>query len=92
MEGVISVFRSKTLQLHTTRSWDFLGLTLDSKVTPWQLAFGDDIVVGVFDTGFPISNSSCSIFGRKGLKAKLIANPNKFHWQFTTWDFSNCKF
>lgn len=58
MEGVISVFRSKTLQLHTTRSWDFVGLTLDNnEVTPLQLAFGDDIVVGMFDTGFPISIS-----------------------------------
>lgn len=58
MEGVISVFRSKTLQLHTTRSWDFVGLTLDNnEVTPLQLAFGDDIVVGMFDSGFPISIS-----------------------------------
>ncbi|KAF5471363.1 hypothetical protein F2P56_011805 [Juglans regia] len=59
MEGVISVFRSKTLQLHTTRSWDFVGLTLDNnKVTPLQLAFGDDIVVGMFDTGiWPESES-----------------------------------
>ncbi|KAF9603469.1 hypothetical protein IFM89_036272 [Coptis chinensis] len=34
MEGVISVFRSRTLRLHTTRSWDFLGLRLEQgKVT-----------------------------------------------------------
>ncbi|KAJ4970531.1 hypothetical protein NE237_003630 [Protea cynaroides] len=59
MEGVISVFRSKTLRLHTTRSWDFLGLTLDhSKEIPLQLAYGDDVVVGVFDTGiWPESES-----------------------------------
>ncbi|XP_040995148.1 subtilisin-like protease SBT3.18 isoform X6 [Juglans microcarpa x Juglans regia] len=59
MEGVISVFRSKTLQLHTTRSWDFVGFTLgNNKVTPLQLAFGDDIVVGMFDTGiWPESES-----------------------------------
>jgi hypothetical protein len=62
MEGVISVFRSKTLQLHTTRSWDFLGLTLDkSEVMPLQLACGDDIVVGVFDSGFLTSTSPCSM-------------------------------
>ncbi len=66
------MFRSKTLQLHTTRSWDFLGLTLDSEVTPCQLAFGDDIIVGVFDTGFPISTSPCTIFGGNGHKFKLI--------------------
>ncbi|KAK3003786.1 hypothetical protein RJ639_019711 [Escallonia herrerae] len=53
MKEVISVFESKTMQLHTTRSWDFMGLTLDfsSEVTPLQLAYGDDIVVGIFDTG-----------------------------------------
>ncbi|XP_077247327.1 subtilisin-like serine endopeptidase family protein [Tasmannia lanceolata] len=52
MERVISVFRSKTLRLHTTRSWDFMGLNLDhSGLTPMQLAYGDDIVVGIFDTG-----------------------------------------
>lgn len=56
MEGVISVFRSKTHKLHTTRSWDFLGLTLDKstdQVIPLQLGFGDDVIVGVFDSGFP---------------------------------------
>ncbi|KAF8398598.1 hypothetical protein HHK36_017529 [Tetracentron sinense] len=59
MQEVISVFRSKTLQLHTTRSWDFMGLTLDnSKATPLQLAYGDDTVVGIFDTGiWPESDS-----------------------------------
>ncbi|KAJ8770133.1 hypothetical protein K2173_011228 [Erythroxylum novogranatense] len=57
--GVVSVFRSKTLKLHTTRSWDFLGLTLGSRsrsrnsaVPPlMQLKFGDGIVVGIFDSG-----------------------------------------
>lgn len=61
MEEVISVFRSKTLRLHTTRSWDFLGLTLSSSSststagTPLQLAYGEDIIVGIFDTGLLIS-------------------------------------
>lgn len=49
---VISVFRSKTLRLHTTRSWDFMGLNLDdTEMLPLQLAYGSDVVVGVFDTG-----------------------------------------
>ncbi|KAL0418061.1 UNVERIFIED_CONTAM: Subtilisin-like protease SBT3.18 [Sesamum radiatum] len=51
-KGVISVFESKTLQLHTTRSWDFMGLNLDQhKGFPLQLAYGDDIIVGLFDSG-----------------------------------------
>ncbi|KAL8480866.1 hypothetical protein ACS0TY_027404 [Phlomoides rotata] len=50
--GVISVFESKVLQLHTTRSWDFMGLTLDyTHGTPLQLSHGDDVVVGILDTG-----------------------------------------
>ncbi|VVA31832.1 PREDICTED: subtilisin protease [Prunus dulcis] len=64
MDEVISVFRSKTLRLHTTRSWDFLGLTLSSSSststagTPLQLAYGEDIIVGIFDTGiWPESDS-----------------------------------
>ncbi|KAJ8512572.1 hypothetical protein OPV22_003006 [Ensete ventricosum] len=52
LEGVISVFRSKLLQLHTTRSWDFMGLSLSTQQRiPLQLDYGDDIVVGIFDTG-----------------------------------------
>ncbi|XP_011090078.1 subtilisin-like protease SBT3.18 [Sesamum indicum] len=51
-KGVISVFESKTLQLHTTRSWDFMGLNVDQhKGFPLQLAYGDDIIVGLFDSG-----------------------------------------
>ncbi|CAL9076540.1 unnamed protein product, partial [Musa acuminata var. zebrina] len=58
-QGVISVFRSKLLQLHTTRSWDFMGLSLNTQQRiPLQLDYGDDIVVGIFDTGiWPESES-----------------------------------
>ena len=51
---MVSVSRSRILKVHTTRSWDFMGLTLDesSEVTPLQLAYGDDIVVGLLDSGF----------------------------------------
>lgn len=55
MGGVISVFKSKTLRLHTTRSWDFMGLTLNDgepRLAPLQWAYGGDIVIGIFDTGF----------------------------------------
>ncbi|GFP95646.1 subtilisin-like protease sbt5.3 [Phtheirospermum japonicum] len=51
-EGVISVFESQVLKMHTTRSWDFMGLTLNStRGTPLQLSRGDDIIVGLIDSG-----------------------------------------
>ncbi|CDP18580.1 unnamed protein product [Coffea canephora] len=60
-KGVISIFKSKTVHLHTTRSWDFLGLSMDystEKATPmWQQAYGGDVIVGVFDTGERFSYS-----------------------------------
>ncbi|KAL8103926.1 subtilisin-like protease SBT3.18 isoform X2 [Apium graveolens] len=57
IEGVVSVFKSKTLQLHTTRSWDFMGLSMDYmtlklQTTPQQSVYGaHDVIVGIFDTG-----------------------------------------
>lgn len=63
MEGVISIFKSKTMELHTTRSWDFLGLPIPSYSgsrtfdTPRssKLADGEDVVVGIFDSGLWIN-------------------------------------
>nr|Q9STQ2.2 RecName: Full=Subtilisin-like protease SBT3.18; AltName: Full=Subtilase subfamily 3 member 18; Short=AtSBT3.18; Flags: Precursor [Arabidopsis thaliana] len=60
LNQVITVFKSKSLKLHTTRSWDFLGLAVDNarRTPPPQLAYGSDIVVGIFDTGiWPESES-----------------------------------
>ncbi|XP_027345302.1 subtilisin-like protease SBT4.3 [Abrus precatorius] len=55
MEGVVSVFPSRTLQLHTTRSWDFIGLPQSTKQS--QTAESDSII-GVLDTGiWPESES-----------------------------------
>ncbi|XP_035838460.1 subtilisin-like protease SBT3.18 isoform X2 [Helianthus annuus] len=61
MEQVISVFKSRTLRLHTTRSWDFMGLNLNPTAdnsNPLQLTHGDNTIVGLFDTGiWPESKS-----------------------------------
>ncbi|CAN6703357.1 unnamed protein product [Malus baccata var. baccata] len=57
MKEVVSVFPSRTYQLQTTRSWDFMGLP--ENVTLNTTGGGEsDIVVGVIDTGiWPESNS-----------------------------------
>nr|KAJ0221396.1 hypothetical protein LSAT_V11C200093620 [Lactuca sativa] len=54
MEGVVSVFPSKIMELHTTRSWDFMGFPQDVKRAPLE----SDIIVGMLDTGaWPESDS-----------------------------------
>ncbi|KAA8533791.1 hypothetical protein F0562_031308 [Nyssa sinensis] len=54
MEGVVSVLPNSMLQLHTTRSWDFMGFT-ESYVGDSQ---GGDVIVGLLDSGiWPESDS-----------------------------------
>ncbi|KAI3793303.1 hypothetical protein L1987_35920 [Smallanthus sonchifolius] len=54
MEGVVSVFQSRKKQLHTTRSWDFMGFPQDVKRAPLE----SDVIVGMLDTGvWPESDS-----------------------------------
>jgi hypothetical protein len=59
MDGVISVFESHSKRLHTTRSWDFINI-LEAGGDPSRsngeellrrANYGQDIVVGVLDTG-----------------------------------------
>ena len=55
---MISVFPNRGRQLHTTRSWQFLGLA-GPRGAPrggaWRKArFGADTIIGNFDTGEPI--------------------------------------
>ncbi|KAJ7563538.1 hypothetical protein O6H91_03G114400 [Diphasiastrum complanatum] len=63
MPEVISVFPNKKNILHTTRSWQFLGLEDTNGDVPewslWQKAnFGQDVIIGSLDTGvWPESQS-----------------------------------
>ncbi|GFQ02884.1 subtilisin-like protease sbt5.3 [Phtheirospermum japonicum] len=60
---VVSVFLNQRKQLHTTRSWDFLGLENNigevGASSPWNKArFGEDTIIGNLDTGvWPESKS-----------------------------------
>jgi hypothetical protein len=53
--NVVSVFLSKEYKLHTTRSWEFLGLekyggiSLDSAW--WMARFGEDTIMANLDSG-----------------------------------------
>ncbi|XP_017230732.1 subtilisin-like protease SBT4.3 [Daucus carota subsp. sativus] len=54
MKGVLSVFPSRTLKLHTTRSWDFVGLARNQVGGPLE----GDVIIGLLDTGiWPESES-----------------------------------
>ncbi|KAF2296168.1 hypothetical protein GH714_036454 [Hevea brasiliensis] len=55
MEGVVSVFHNEKKQLHTTRSWDFLGF---SEHVRRSTALESNIIIGMLDTGiWPESES-----------------------------------
>ncbi|XP_019706758.2 subtilisin-like protease SBT4.3 [Elaeis guineensis] len=55
MEGIVSVFPSKNLKPHTTRSWDFLRFPETVRRNP---ALESDVIIGMLDTGiWPESKS-----------------------------------
>ncbi|XP_062194632.1 subtilisin-like protease SBT5.3 [Phragmites australis] len=53
--SVVSVFPNRGHRLHTTRSWEFLGMEKDGRVRAssiWAKArFGEGIIIGNLDTG-----------------------------------------
>ncbi|XP_060671706.1 cucumisin isoform X3 [Ziziphus jujuba] len=54
MEGVVSMFPSQKMKLHTTKSWDFIGFPQNVKRSTME----SNIIIGVFDTGiWPESKS-----------------------------------
>lgn len=60
--NVLSVFPNRGRKLHTTRSWDFLGLENNGRIPSnsiWKKArFGEDTIIGNLDTGvWPESES-----------------------------------
>ncbi|XXG52863.1 hypothetical protein AAC387_Pa03g1068 [Persea americana] len=57
MEGVLSVFPSKTYQLHTTRSWDFVGLIEPVKR---EIEKESDVIIGMLDSGISPESESFS--------------------------------
>ena len=55
MDGVVSIFPSRTLHLQTTRSWDFMGF---NESVSRKRKTESNIIVGVIDSGiWPESDS-----------------------------------
>ncbi|KAJ0961545.1 hypothetical protein J5N97_001718 [Dioscorea zingiberensis] len=50
-DGVVSVFRDQNLQLHTTRSWDFIESELGLGSLKFHQRFPKDVIIGLVDTG-----------------------------------------
>lgn len=52
---VVSIFPNKGRKLHTTRSWNFVGLERDGVIPSaslWKKSrFGEDTIIGNLDTG-----------------------------------------
>ncbi|PSS04256.1 Subtilisin-like protease [Actinidia chinensis var. chinensis] len=85
--GVVQVFPNRIHKLHTTRSWDFLGLRHHSpKNLVTESNMGDGKIIGVIDSGvWPESES----FNDEGM------SPIPSHWKGTCqhgahFDDSNC--
>ncbi|CAH2035943.1 unnamed protein product [Thlaspi arvense] len=78
MEGVVSVFPSKKLQIHWTASWNFMGLK-EGNNTKRNLAVESDTIIGVIDTGiWPESESfSDKGFGPPPKKWKGVCSGGK---------------
>ncbi|KAK9103469.1 hypothetical protein Sjap_020723 [Stephania japonica] len=69
MEGVISVFPNRYHKVHTTKTWDFLGLP---QTAARNMKGESNIVVGLIDTGISPGSKSFSDkgFGRPPVKWK----------------------
>ncbi|XP_010540255.1 PREDICTED: subtilisin-like protease SBT4.14 [Tarenaya hassleriana] len=55
MEEVVGVFRNRYHKLHTTKSWDFIGLPQSAKR---HLNMERDVILGVLDTGITPDSES----------------------------------
>ncbi|XP_057864472.2 cucumisin-like [Cryptomeria japonica] len=82
MDGVVSVFESKQLQVLTTRSWDFIGFPASAQNS--NLDYQSDIIIGVLDTGVWPESKSFNDAGFGPVPSKWRGGCQ------TTSDFTSC--
>ncbi|XP_027348724.1 subtilisin-like protease SBT5.3 [Abrus precatorius] len=84
--SVVSIFESKLNRLHTTHSWDFLGLDSAYMGNHMALDAESDVIVGVVDSGVWPESESFTDFG-------LGLVPEKFKGECVTgqnFTLANC--
>lgn len=72
MEGVVSVFENKIRKLHTTHSWDFIGLGEEEtmEIPGFSTKGQVDVIIGFIDTGIWPESPSFSDFDMPPVPAK----------------------
>ncbi|KAI3450700.1 hypothetical protein Pfo_007365 [Paulownia fortunei] len=85
-DSVVSVFESKTNHIHTTHSWEFLGINNLEQYHQSSMDSTSDVIIGVIDTGVWPESKSFNDYG-------LGPVPTKFKGECSTGEnftLSNC--
>ncbi|KAL5220226.1 hypothetical protein ABZP36_024939 [Zizania latifolia] len=69
-ERVVSVFRDRALELHTTRSWDFLDVQSGLRSDRLGRRASGDVIIGIVDTGVWPESPSFSDAGMGAVPAR----------------------
>lgn len=92
-EEVVSVFPDPLLQLHTTRSWDFLKAAIDQRTRaphPHHNHKSSDVIIGIIDTGWHSNYFYKKIYYYKVYcTTPSLTNRNYFHFglYLENWNF-----
>lgn len=97
-ERVVSVFKDRALQLHTTRSWDFLEVQSGLQSGRLGRRASGDVIMGIVDTGVWPESPSFNDAGMRDVPARWRgvcmegpdfkkSNCNKYQCWLASWRF-----